>query len=132
MPRCILGFFMYIETTSQTPGDKARLTSPFFTPTTSDGEACARFHYHMVGSTVGRLNVYVKDEDGTVTNPAWTRSSQKSSEWIPAQLPVNPLGKRYQVMMSIVVQQRLGHLVCRKWGIAKKATFFCLLPFING
>lgn len=88
---------MYIETTGQTAGDRARVASPSFTPPATGGEACARFHYHMYGETIGRLNVYVRDDQSSLTNPIWTRAAQKGNEWVPAQIPINPLGQKYQV-----------------------------------
>lgn len=92
---------MYIETsTPRVPGDVARLISPSFPPVAGGGETCARFYYHMYGSTIGRLNVYIKDEDGDITTPAWTRAAQKGNEWLPANINVYPLGKRYQVCMT--------------------------------
>eukprot|EP00795_Rhopilema_esculentum_P009222 gene9222-16904_t len=57
---CLLleGKYLYIETSSpRRPGDAARLIR---TITNSSGAACFSFWYHMYGSTVERLNVYVQ------------------------------------------------------------------------
>ena len=46
---------MYIEATSQTDGDNAKLMLYL----NGNGEvSCLRFYYHMYGDTIGALNVY--------------------------------------------------------------------------
>ncbi len=50
------GYYLYIETSHpQTPGQKARIISPLYYPST----VCLRFHYHMFGPSIGSLNVLI-------------------------------------------------------------------------
>jgi hypothetical protein len=49
------GYYLYIETSSpQKPGQKARIVSPKYAPSSS---VCLKFHYHMYGASIGTLNV---------------------------------------------------------------------------
>ena len=49
---------MYIEASRpHRNGDKARLLSPRYT---DRQDMCVQFYYHMYGSGIGTLNVYVK------------------------------------------------------------------------
>ena len=49
---------MYIEASlPHRNGDKARLLSPRYT---DRQDMCVQFYYHMYGSGIGTLNVYVK------------------------------------------------------------------------
>ena len=51
---------MYVEASTQTKGDKARLISSEFP---SSGPQCQmEFYYHMYGDTIGRLNVKLNNQ----------------------------------------------------------------------
>nr|XP_039272221.1 MAM and LDL-receptor class A domain-containing protein 2-like [Styela clava] len=118
----IYGLYMYIETYFKAPGDIARITSPVFLPPSNGGETCAHFHYHMYGAHIGRLNVYIKDEFGSITTPAWSRSAQKDNEWLPAHVPINPLGKRYQIVFEGIVGQAYdGDIAIDDFGIEENS-----------
>lgn len=53
----LLGYYMYIEATGKSKGDKAQLLSPRYPKTTG---RCLEFWYHMHGSDIGTLTVYKK------------------------------------------------------------------------
>ncbi|KAH9494982.1 hypothetical protein Btru_018318 [Bulinus truncatus] len=58
----IRGHYMYIETSSpRVAGDVARMLSPVYPAT--DG-CCLKYWYHMYGSTVGTLSLYLRDVRG--------------------------------------------------------------------
>lgn len=52
------GYYMYIEATRKSAGEKARLLSP--KASVVDGDSCVTFWYHMYGVNIGQLNVYAK------------------------------------------------------------------------
>ncbi|XP_057657272.1 uncharacterized protein LOC130894437 [Diorhabda carinulata] len=52
------GYYMYIESSSRTENDTARLISPVYD--TINEEICFEFYYHMYGATIGTLRVYLK------------------------------------------------------------------------
>ncbi|XP_014767790.1 MAM and LDL-receptor class A domain-containing protein 1 isoform X1 [Octopus bimaculoides] len=53
------GSYLYLESSSPvSPGQKARLISTIFRPYSSD--MCLRFWYHMFGSSMGELRVYLR------------------------------------------------------------------------
>lgn len=87
---------MYIETSSpRTQGQKARLLSQSVAPTTS---ACVSFYYHMYGRNIGSLNVYLKQQNGALGAPAWTRKGNQQNKWTVGQFSVFA-GQNFQVCL---------------------------------
>ena len=82
--------YIYIETSSpRQPGDTARLESPWMR-----GPQCMTFYYHMYGSTMSRLVIYIKSQ---ATNKSiWSRSQDQGDHWIQAQISINETSS-YQV-----------------------------------
>ena len=67
---CVSGHYMYIETSApRKQGDKARLLSEDFEPTSSRGR-CVKFWYHMYGATIGTLRILVKTGPGNQSETA--------------------------------------------------------------
>lgn len=93
----VAGHYMYIETSApRKKGDKARLLSEDFSPTTIRGR-CVKFWYHMFGSTIGTLRVLVKTGPGNQSETAiWELSGNFGDQWYSAQAPVTS-GNMYQV-----------------------------------
>lgn len=92
-----VGHYMYIETSApRRKGDKARLLSEDFSPTTIRGR-CVKFWYHMYGATIGTLRVLVKTGPGNQSESIiWELSGNFGNQWYSAQAPVSS-GKYYQV-----------------------------------
>jgi len=77
---------MYIETSApRRTGDKARLISPTYSPTTG---RCLTFFYHMYGSGIGTLNLY-KKQQSQLGPVIWTQSGDKGQQWNLAQTTLN-------------------------------------------
>ena len=65
------GHYAFIEASSpRRPNDTARLVSPSIPQT---GGACLFFWYHMYGTHINTLNVYVKT-GSNLTTPTWSRT----------------------------------------------------------
>ena len=62
------GVYMYIETTGRKSGDKAWLVSPILQPKRNE---CLQFHYHMIGTDIGQLNVNIRGNGTTNTTRLW-------------------------------------------------------------
>lgn len=85
---------MFIETSSpRKPQDKAQLESEEFQPTGSSGR-CLKFWYHMYGSTIGTLNIWMSS-NGT-SGQIWSLSGNQNNQWRFGQAPVSSKGV-YQV-----------------------------------
>jgi hypothetical protein len=80
-----LGFYIYIETSSPTkPGWKAQLISEPF----SDGNpGCLSFWFHMYGSTIGSLNVYLLSDNRKNKDIIWTLSGSTGNVWMQGLIP---------------------------------------------
>ncbi|KAL8608892.1 hypothetical protein ACOMHN_065230 [Nucella lapillus] len=72
------GHYIYIETSApRRNGDKARLNSQSFQ---ASGSHCVEFWYHMYGSTVGALNVYLK-QGTTLGTPVFSKHGNQHNKW---------------------------------------------------
>ena len=93
-----IGKYMFIETsTPRRQGDKARLYSERFTPTSLVG-SCIKFWYHMYGNAIGTLNVLVKTGAGNSSEDiVWTLSGNQQNKWNFGQTSVSSDKSAYQV-----------------------------------
>ena len=72
---------MYIETSPQSFGDKARLI--FSPPRVAIGKrSCLKFYYHMYGATINRLNLF------NGNSSVFTISGQQGNMWMHAEVSV--------------------------------------------
>ncbi|XP_035691847.1 mucin-5AC-like [Branchiostoma floridae] len=72
------GHYMYLETSTGSPGEVARLVSAQFPA--SSAPYCLRFYYHMFGSSIATLNVYIRKQ-GILGTPVWTLSGNQGNAW---------------------------------------------------
>ena len=90
---------MFVETSSpRVQGDKARLYSERFLPTSQRGR-CIKFWYHMYGNSIGTLNVFVKTGAGNSSETlVWTLSGNQLDKWNFGQAAVTSDKSAYQVI----------------------------------
>lgn len=87
---------MYTETSApRKPGDYARLESPAFLATDGNGQ-CLEFWYHMYGSGIGRLNVYIK-RGNTLGTKVWFQSGNQGNRWLRAMITVQSPNMQWKV-----------------------------------
>ncbi|XP_076601667.1 MAM and LDL-receptor class A domain-containing protein 1-like [Chaetodon auriga] len=85
------GYYLYVDSSVGESGDSSFLISDVFQPSTRGH--CLTFWYHMYGSHVGALRVYVNDrkmhsggnEEGTLK---WVETGNKGDKWQEATVPV--------------------------------------------
>ncbi|XP_066292098.1 MAM and LDL-receptor class A domain-containing protein 1-like isoform X1 [Branchiostoma lanceolatum] len=87
------GFYMYTEASSGSTGATVSLTLPIIR---SDGQHCLRWFYHMYGSSMGTLNVYVSRRQYP-DMLVWTRSRDQGNRWLPASLPISNNTSVFQI-----------------------------------
>ena len=76
------GNYYYVEASSPAQeGNKAWLLSNKFPATAG---RCLSFWYHMYGSSIGSLNVYLVDEDNKATL-VWSKSGDQGNQWNEAK-----------------------------------------------
>ncbi|XP_063956551.1 MAM and LDL-receptor class A domain-containing protein 1-like [Lytechinus pictus] len=96
------GYYMFIETSSpRVLGEEARLWSPTLQVA---GGHCIEFYYHMYGSAIGMLNVYIVEtgEDVLQLLPSWSQSSNQGNQWYIAKF-LAPTVNDYQIVFEGVV-----------------------------
>ncbi|XP_025085517.1 MAM and LDL-receptor class A domain-containing protein 1-like [Pomacea canaliculata] len=90
------GGFVFIESSApRVPGDRAWLVSQPFTA--FRGSRCLIFWYHMYGSGIGSLNVYLDDTANTSHTKLWMQSDNKGEKWLQGQIPLPSQSKEYQI-----------------------------------
>ena len=79
---------MYIEASSpRMVGQKARISKRYTGLMT--GGSCLSFWYHMYGSQIGSLNVYVKNSTASALDIAkWNVSGQQGNVWKNASITI--------------------------------------------
>jgi hypothetical protein len=87
---------MYIETTGRNPGDKAWLVSPTLQPKQSE---CLRFHYYMLGTDIGQLNVNIRESGTKNITRLWNLAEHRKDKWVEASVPLN-FGKPSEVRIT--------------------------------
>ena len=87
-----LGYYLYAETSGILKGDQAQLVSRTFPATNG---RCMTFWYHMYGSGMGDLNVYVNIN--STKHKVWTMSGDQGDEWKMARVTLVSKGYQYQV-----------------------------------
>ncbi|XP_062589655.1 MAM and LDL-receptor class A domain-containing protein 1-like isoform X1 [Saccostrea cucullata] len=75
------GYYIYMESSRRTKGDKTRLLSPLFHIKNSTGRMCLELYYHMHGKTMGSLNVFIQNEGLTQTFQSFSISGDQGSQW---------------------------------------------------
>ncbi|XP_067137066.1 uncharacterized protein [Centruroides vittatus] len=95
------GYYMYIEASSPRKiNDTARLFSPVYSPNLSS--SCFTFWYHMYGTTIGSLLVYVKTETDNLPSlhPVWQKNGDQGNVWLKATIPIHPLHDKFQIVIE--------------------------------
>ena len=79
-------YYIYIETSSpRTQDDKARLISIDIQPT---GRSCVTFWYHMYGTNINTLNLYLK-QNGRLGTPVWKHQGPlEINQWYKAEVDI--------------------------------------------
>ncbi|CAH1274043.1 CSMD3 [Branchiostoma lanceolatum] len=87
------GFYLYTEASSGSTGATASLALPIIR---SDGQHCLRWFYHMYGSDMGTLNVYVSQPQYP-DMLVWARTGDQGNRWHPATTSVFTNASVFQI-----------------------------------
>ena len=87
---------MFIETSApRVIGHRAVLQSNLFS--NSNGINCMNFWYHMYGSTIGTLNVWVQPQGNGTAVQLWSLSGQQGNTWKQGTVPIPTQTTSYMV-----------------------------------
>ncbi|XP_022810271.1 uncharacterized protein LOC111347272, partial [Stylophora pistillata] len=78
------GFYIYIEASRRNFGDEARLLSDWMKPNET---VCVKFWYHMHGSDIGNLSIYLKTNQSETL--VWMVSGDQGNRWRYGQTALN-------------------------------------------
>lgn len=99
---------MFIETSApRVPGNKAKLVSEVFPPKST--ATCLTFYFHMYGSSIGSLGVYILTNQSTDTVStevlAWKLSGEAGTDWQLGQVTIASqyTAKPYQVIINYLM-----------------------------
>ena len=79
------GHYLFIETSFVPSGYKAWLLGP---PISPQAGKCFQFWYHMYGSSIGQLNVYILTTKTVPSTPVWSRQKDQGNFWYIAQISI--------------------------------------------
>ncbi|XP_035827614.1 MAM and LDL-receptor class A domain-containing protein 1-like [Aplysia californica] len=80
------GYYLYLESSTGQFGDAARIVSGTIQPRAS--VECLTFWYHMQGSSIGSLSIYIYHIT-SIGSPLWTRSGSQGNVWIKGSLSIS-------------------------------------------
>ncbi|XP_047128245.1 MAM and LDL-receptor class A domain-containing protein 1 isoform X1 [Hydra vulgaris] len=82
----ISGYFVYVEASNKKLNDKGRFYKTF--TNLSPKGSCLKFWYHMFGSDMGDLNVYINPPALGKGTPDFNATGQKGDIWVNAEVPI--------------------------------------------
>eukprot|EP00058_Branchiostoma_floridae_P007724 XP_002593212.1 hypothetical protein BRAFLDRAFT_120140 [Branchiostoma floridae] len=86
------GYYVYTESAELAPGDASFLLSPVASLNVPS-QSCLRFSYHMYGTDIGELKLYVQNGSGNWYQP-FDRSGDQGDAWITENIDLNaPVGQ---------------------------------------
>ena len=84
------GKYLYIETSGSLKlNDKASVQSPGYPGNGATNGQCFQFWYHMTGSSIGTLNLYIIKAGEQKGNPSWARSGEQGKRWQIGQITIS-------------------------------------------
>ncbi|XP_015919667.2 uncharacterized protein [Parasteatoda tepidariorum] len=95
------GFYLYQEVSSpRKPNDISRLFSPVYSEHKSGG--CFLFWYHMYGSTIGGLKVYVKPQSHVFgeMSATWELYGDQGDMWRRANISIPRFAENFQIVIE--------------------------------
>lgn len=60
------------------------------------------FYYHMFGSTMSCVIIYVRNQNENRIKPVWLKSENKGDQWIREQISLNKTGQ-YKVGYVVMI-----------------------------
>ena len=93
-----LGSYIFIEASRKNPGEKARLLSDWIG---ANETVCVQFWYHMHGSDIDDLNIYVKTNQSETL--VWRLSGDQGNHWRFGQTALNS-PNLYKVSVHILLK----------------------------
>ena len=91
------GKYIYLNASKVTKVNQtAQLLSPFIR-----GPKCLRFHYHIYGRHIGRLDVLLQLREQQSAYLMWQKSGEQGDQWMKASVDIGYSGE-CQVSCSIL------------------------------
>ena len=86
------------------PNDTAKLISSIVPGTTAYGGKCLSFWYHMYGTHISTLSVYLRS--GSHDTLLWSKAGTQGNKWLQAVVTVNSR-TRFQVRLAIFGKKKI-------------------------
>ncbi|KAJ6218559.1 hypothetical protein RDWZM_009716 [Blomia tropicalis] len=106
------GYYLYLESSyPRTPNEAARLYSPVYQNLNGIEDICFQFYYHMYGSAIGSLRVYVLERSQILKElaPRLELIGDQGNQWLKAQIEINAINGQPLRPFQIVIEGILGH-----------------------
>ncbi|XP_026667146.1 MAM and LDL-receptor class A domain-containing protein 1-like [Ceratina calcarata] len=111
--RSTAGGYTYIDSSfPRRPGDRARLISASFPAPSADSPMCLHFWFHMFGSGIGTLKLFVRhfrSLDAAVQE-VWSLNGNAGNTWFVAQITISSLDDFQLVFEASVGNTGMGDI----------------------
>lgn len=111
--RATAGGYAYIDSGfPRRPGDTAKLVSSSFPATSADAPTCMHFWFHMFGSGVGYLRLYLRHfrSSNSQLQEIWGLSGNAGNAWFMSQVTVSSLDDFQLVFETSVGNTGMGDI----------------------
>lgn len=102
MPILPQGFYMSAQLWKQPSGSTGSMVTKVNQPTPGHGE-CWMFWYHMDGTNVGSLNIYVQELPSARSQTlVWSMSGDQGAQWRHGRVSIINPHSQYKVCISVL------------------------------
>nr|XP_031841867.1 uncharacterized protein LOC116431082 [Nomia melanderi] len=93
------GHYLYIEASGRLVNETARIVSPIYKASYTDG-GCFSFWYHMFGASIGALNVYFKPEKNSTGQLMFSKQGNQGNHWLHGIFNLPKAEKGFQIVIE--------------------------------
>lgn len=129
--RATAGGYAFIDSSfPRRPGDVAKLVSSSFPATTTDVPMCMHFWFHMFGSGIGYLKVFLQHLRSSRDKPQeiWGLSGNAGNAWFMSQITISSLDEFQLIFEASVGNTGMGDIAIDDISYAQGA---CPGRFLN-
>lgn len=111
--RTTAGGYAYIDSSfPRRPGDMAKLVSSSFPATSADAPMCMHFWFHMFGSGIGYLKLYLRHfrSSDNQLQEIWGLSGNAGNAWFMSQVTISSLDDFQLVFEASVGNTGMGDI----------------------
>lgn len=109
--RATAGGYAFIDSSfPRRPGDTAKLISSSFPATSADMPMCMHFWFHMFGSGIGYLKLFLRHFRSSDSQEIWSLSGNAGNAWFMSQVTISSLDDFQLIFEASVGNTGMGDI----------------------